>query len=194
MLLLSSAAIVSCSLATMGTFFYLQKDWGAALASEKLGWLPLTSLVIFFLAYSGGYANVPFILMAELFPSRLRSSLSAVSSSFNLICVYTIVRCFPTMQNAMGQHGVFWFYMTSTLVGMPFVYFFLPETKGITLDGIEKLFSPNDTVNEEPRREPTFVLSSISHDLSMKDIRTASLNAVRALTTKRPKLELPSRN
>ncbi|KZS13711.1 Uncharacterized protein APZ42_021097 [Daphnia magna] len=140
-LLLSSAAIVSGALAAMGSFFYMQAQWGPALATETLGWLPLLSLIVFFIAYSGGYANVPFILMGEMFPARYRSILGPLSSSFNLCCTFTVVRSFPLMQISMEKYGAFWFFMCCTLVGIVFVYFLLPETKGKTLDDIEKLFS-----------------------------------------------------
>ncbi len=119
----------------------MQAQWGPAMATEKLGWLPLLSLVVFFIAYSGGYANVPFILMGELFPSRYRSILGPLSSSFNLCCTFIVVRSFPVMQISMEKYGAFWFFMCCTLLGIIFVYFLLPETKGKTLEDIEKLFS-----------------------------------------------------
>jgi facilitated trehalose transporter len=125
----------------MGAFFYMQAQWGPALATEKLGWLPLLSLVVFFIAYSGGYSNVPFILMGEMFPARYRSILGPLSSSFNLCCTFIVVRSFPVMQISMEKYGAFWFFMCCTLLGIVFVYFLLPETKGKTLEDIEKLFS-----------------------------------------------------
>ena len=125
----------------MGAFFYMQAQWGAAMATEKLGWLPLLSLIVFFIAYSGGYANVPFILMGELFPARYRSILAPLSSSFNLMCTFTVVRSFPVMQVTMTPYGAFWFFMCCTVTGMVFVFFVLPETKGKTLEDIEKIFS-----------------------------------------------------
>uniref|UniRef100_A0A0P5NG88 Sugar transporter n=1 Tax=Daphnia magna TaxID=35525 RepID=A0A0P5NG88_9CRUS len=140
-LLLGSASIVSCSLAAMGSFFYMQDQWGPELATEKLGWLPLLSLIVFFIAFSGGYANVPFILMGEMFPARYRSILGPLSSSFNLCCTFIVVRSFPTMQITIGKYGAFWFFMSCTLAGIVFVYFLLPETKGKTLEDIEKIFS-----------------------------------------------------
>jgi hypothetical protein len=45
------------------------------------------------------------------------------------------------MQISMEKYGAFWFFMCCTLLGIVFVYFLLPETKGKTLEDIEKLFS-----------------------------------------------------
>lgn len=113
-LLLCSSAGVSISLALMGTFFYLQHlELGTDTVS--ISWMPLLSLVLFFISYSVGFASVPFILMGELFPSRYRALCSSIASSA------------PSS----------W---CCTLASMPFVYFFLSETKGRTLDQIEAIF------------------------------------------------------
>ena len=45
------------------------------------------------------------------------------------------------MVKTMGEYGTFWFYMCWCILGLFFVYFFLPETKGKSLDDIEKMFS-----------------------------------------------------
>ena len=141
MLLFVSGSFVSLSLASMGTFFYMQKQWGDAKATAELGWLPLLSLIVFFIAFSGGFSNVPLILMGELFPARFRNLLGSVSSSFNLLCTFIVVRSFPDMQTNMTKHGTFWFFMCCTLCSIVFTFFLLPETKGRTLEDIEKLFS-----------------------------------------------------
>lgn len=147
----------------MGAFFYCQMSWGEAAASASLGWLPLLSLIVFFTAYSGGYSNVPFILMGEMFPSRFRSVLGPIASSFNLMCTFTVVRSFPEMQKTMTKHGVFWFFMCCTLASLVFVYFLLPETKGKTLEDIEKLFSvkynKDGTLKDSPAAHATVVHS-----------------------------------
>ena len=129
----------------MGIFFYFQSIWGEKEASASLGWLPLVSLIVFFIAFSGGFASVPFIVMGELFPGRFRNILGSISSSFNLLSAFTVVRSFPDMQVGMTKYGTFWFYMCCTLASMVFVFFLLPETKGKTLEDIEKLFGGKTT-------------------------------------------------
>ena len=146
--MIGSASFVALSLASMGASFYMAYLWGDEAASARLGWLPLLSLIVFFIAYSGGMANVPFIIMGELFPARYRSVLGPISSSFNLLCNFTVVRCFPAMQISMGPYGTFWFFMCCTILSIVFVFFFLPETKGRTLEDIELLFSRKYSVSD----------------------------------------------
>ena len=129
-LLVASALFVTLSMAAMGTFFHLQADWGPEEASDLLGWLPLVSLIVFFAAYSCGMSNVPFIIMGELFPSRYRAVLGPLTSSFNLLCAFAVVRCFPLMFDSMGKDGTFWFFGACTAASIVFVLLFLPETKG----------------------------------------------------------------
>ena len=138
-LLMCSSVGVSISLASMGTFFYLQDQWSES-DIASINWMPLLSLVLYFVAYSAGFASVPFILMGELFPARYRALCSSIASSVNLLCAFIVVLTFPNMQTAMGTYGTFWFFMSCTLVSMLFVYFFLPETKGRTLHQIEDIF------------------------------------------------------
>jgi facilitated trehalose transporter len=45
------------------------------------------------------------------------------------------------MNKTMGEYGTFWFYMSWCVVGVFFVYFFLPETKGKSFEEIERMFA-----------------------------------------------------
>ncbi len=128
-------------MAAMGTFFYLQRIWGEEEATTKLGWLPLVSLMLFFVAYSSGYANVPSIIMGEMFPLRYRYILGPTTSSFNLLCTFAVVRGFPSLEDLIGSDATFLMFMGFTVVSLFFIFFLLPETKGKTLEEIERLFS-----------------------------------------------------
>ena len=73
MLLLISGFFMTISLAALGSFFYLLETADKPDdVKSSLGWLPLASLILFIVAYSTGYANVPFLIMGELFPAKFR--------------------------------------------------------------------------------------------------------------------------
>ena len=153
------------SLASMGIFFYLQDLWGYEETTSTLEWLPLLSLITFFVAYSGGMANVPFIIMGEMFPTRFRTLLGlnfnyssfqvrlnififlilgAISSWVNLLSTFLVVRMFPVLLGSIGEAGTFFLFTTCTFLSIIFVYFLLPETKGKTLEDMEKLFTSSE--------------------------------------------------
>lgn len=165
-LLLGSAAITSISLAAMGVFFYFQRIWGEADATLHLGWLPLVSLMVFMAAYSCGLSNVPFIVMGELFPTRYRTFLGTISSSFNLIVTLIVVRFFPDMLTGLGKDVTFFVFTGCTLTCIVFVYFLLPETKGKTLEDMEQLFSNNvPKVKKIPEEEDEEAVPEVSTQL-----------------------------
>ena len=179
-----SGSVVGLSLFVMGLFFYLQRRWGTDVATNTIGWLPLLSLMVFFAAYSGGYANVPFIVMGEVFPARYRSILGSTSSSFNFLCTLVIVRGFPAMKDGMGAHGTFWFFMCCTLLSLVFVFFLLPETRGKSLEEIERIFSAKNSIRpvESGGRKSVVVPTSATNksvvdesteNSDSKDIETA---------------------
>ena len=79
--------------------------------------------------------------MKESFLSLRRSILGSLASCFNLLCTFTIIRSFSDMNKTMGEYATFWFYMCWCVVGIFFVYFFLPETKGKSFEEIERMFA-----------------------------------------------------
>lgn len=118
---------------------------------QQLGWLPLLCLMSFIIAYSVGFGAVPHLVMGELFPTEYRHRMGTISASFNLCCTFLVVRTFPEMADAMGLAGVYGLYAACCLTAVVFVGFFLPETKGKTLEEIGRLFGqPNKVVDTAP--------------------------------------------
>lgn len=155
-----SGTFMAISLTGLGVFVYLKEIWEELLivdestvaqttALQELGWIPLACLMSFIIAYSIGFGAVPHLIMGELFPVEHRSRLGTISSSFNLCCTFLVVRTFPDMTEAVGLAGVYGIYAGCSLIAVFFVGFFLPETKGRTLEEIGQLFglpAPKQTI------------------------------------------------
>ncbi len=107
-------------------------------------------------------SNVPLIIMGEMFPTRFRTVLGTASSSFNLIVTLLIVRFFPDMLDEFGKDITFFIFTGCTLLSMVFVYFLLPETKGKTLEDMEKLFS-----NDKTRLNNNGIISNIDYNVGI---------------------------
>lgn len=162
-LLLTSGSFVALSLGAMGAFFHLQTVWGVAEATSRLGWLPLVSLIVFFIAYSGGFSNVPFILLGELLPTRCRSLLGPVCASFSVMCAFTALRALPEMFIGLGKDGTFWFFMSCTILSVVFVAICLPETKGKTLEEIERIFGGCPEVKQVEKNKDRLIDDNSNH-------------------------------
>jgi hypothetical protein len=49
---------------------------------------------------------------------------------------FSSIQFFPFMLELVGMHGCMWFFAGSTLIGVFFVYFCIPETKGKSIEAI----------------------------------------------------------
>lgn len=97
-----------------------------------------------------------------MFPSCYRSLLGAISSSFHLFCTFVMVRFFPDMLRNLGKDGTFYFFTGCTLFSAIFVYIWLPETKGKTLEEMEQLFKSKRHHRDNVSRKDIATISSSS--------------------------------
>lgn len=92
-----------------------------------------------------------FIVRSEILPLRLRQRGSSISTAANWICNYIIVQITPPAINNIGWRTYIIFAVLNAL-WVPIIYIFFPETKGLELEDVDKLFSGESTV-QELRRE-----------------------------------------
>jgi len=120
----------------LGTFFYLKETNGA----ENLGWLPLVSMILYIITYNLGCASLPWTFMGELCPSHVKGFASALVTSTCWFLAFIVTYTFADLRNLIGDHFVFWIFGMFSVAGALFSAFILPETRGKSLDEIQKLF------------------------------------------------------
>jgi sugar porter (SP) family MFS transporter len=99
---------------------------------------PMLVLVLAAIAcYALSLAPVTWVVIAEIFPNRIRSSAVSVAVTALWTACFLLTYTFPLLNSALGASGVFWTYAAICLAGLLFIYFRLPETRGKTLEEIE---------------------------------------------------------
>lgn len=109
----------------------------------RAGWRGSAVLVMTLSAiacYALTVAPVVWVLIAEIFPNRIRSQAVSVAVSALWIASFTLTYSFPILNRALGSAGAFWGYGTICLLGAVFIFICVPETKGRTLEEIESSF------------------------------------------------------
>lgn len=103
-------------------------------------WLPYLSvacLILYIFSFAVSVGPIPHIAMAEIFPLHVRGAgmgFSAMSNwTFNTIVIFS----FPLLEKTMGIEYTFALYAVICLLGLMYTYFYMPETKGISLEQIE---------------------------------------------------------
>ncbi|XP_058125935.1 facilitated trehalose transporter Tret1 [Anopheles ziemanni] len=135
MLLYISDVAMIVTLMTLGGFFYM-KDNGHDVSN--IGWVPLTAFVVFVLGFSLGFGPIPWLMMGEILPGKIRGSAASVATAFNWTCTFVVTKTFPDISASLGMSGAFWMFGSVSLVGLLFVILYVPETQGKSLEDIER--------------------------------------------------------
>ncbi|XP_015368914.1 PREDICTED: facilitated trehalose transporter Tret1-2 homolog isoform X2 [Diuraphis noxia] len=135
-LLYISAIGMAITDGTLGLFFYLQES-GRDVSS--IGWLPVTSLVLFIITYCLGFGPLPWAIMGEIFPTNLKSVASALTASFCWILGFILTKLFGAVSDAIGIYSVFWIFAVCCIFALLFTAFLLPQTEGKTLQEIQDM-------------------------------------------------------
>lgn len=94
-------------------------------------------VVVFICAYVAGFAwswgPLGWLVPSEIFPLEIRSAAQSVNVSVNMIFTFIVAQIFLTMLCHL-KFGLFIFFAFFVFVMSIFVYYFLPETKGIPIE------------------------------------------------------------
>ena len=108
--------------------------------TEITGWLVTACLCLFIASFSVGPGVVVWLALSELMPTRIRSTGMGIALLLNQGVATGIAAVFlPTVGN-FGYSAMFFFWAACTVIYFVTAAFFLPETKGKTLEEIEEYF------------------------------------------------------
>lgn len=138
LLLYVSAVSMCLTLFALGTFFYF-KTHGADVSS--IGWIPLLSLIVYVIGFSLGFGPIPWLMMGEILPVKIRGSAASIATGFNWTCTFVVTKTFQDIRMLIGAHGAFWLFGVIVIIGFVFVVACVPETRGRSLEEIEKGFT-----------------------------------------------------
>ena len=95
--------------------------------------------------YAMSLAPVVWVVIAEIFPNRIRGAAMSAAVSALWIGCFTLTYSFPFLNAKLGSAGTFWLYAGICVAGFLFIKLKLPETKGKSLEQIER-----ELVDDQP--------------------------------------------
>lgn len=123
---------VMLSLFALGTSFAF-----AGVLGSSLKWVAVGSLVTYIICFAMSLGPIGWILVSEVFPLRIRGIAMSVCTVSNFAFNFFVVGSFPVLLHGIGGAWTFWIFGIVSILCIIFVYFFVPETKGISLEEIE---------------------------------------------------------
>jgi sugar porter (SP) family MFS transporter len=100
---------------------------------------PVLGLVLGAIAcYAATLAPVTWVVISEIFPNRIRGAAMSVSVFFLWLACFILTYTFPILKERFGAANTFWTYAVICVGGFLLVRLRLPETKGRSLEQIER--------------------------------------------------------
>jgi hypothetical protein len=118
----------------------IERAFYGPVPAERTGWLVTTCLAIFIASYSMGPGVVVWIALSELMPTRIRSIGMGIALLLNQGVSTLLAAVFLPVVGNYGYFAMFFFCAGCTVIYFITATFFLPETKGKTLEEIEMCF------------------------------------------------------
>ncbi|KAL1501806.1 hypothetical protein ABEB36_007062 [Hypothenemus hampei] len=137
-LLIISNIFSAIALISLGAYFYMLSS---SMDVSCMNWLPIVSLITFIITFNLGLANLPWVILSELFPANIKPLSSTVATFFCFGLSFVVNICFPIITETLGMPGTFWIFAGILFVGFTFSIIIIPETKGKSSLEIQHMLS-----------------------------------------------------
>lgn len=132
MLSLSGTAV---SLLVTAIFLYLKNFTDIDLG--QFSYVPLAALISYIIMYSVGIQNIPVLVLSEIFPTNVKAFALGLIDIYFALSVIVVSKFFHWSSKNCGMHIPFFTFAACSFIGLIFVVFVVPETKGKTLEDIQ---------------------------------------------------------
>ena len=136
-LLMLSGFIMAVTYGTFGYCLYIMRERETDAIDTTMFWTIAVCLILYRSGYLLGWGAVGLFIPAELIPNRARGVGCGIAETFSWLLSASVSYTFIYMTRTFHDYGTFWFYAGINALGIVFVYFCLPETKGVSLEDFE---------------------------------------------------------
>ncbi|XP_073274749.1 inositol transporter 1 [Primulina huaijiensis] len=136
-LALSSLCGVTISLIVLAVAFFLQSTDPV---NGFYGWIAVVGLALYIAFFSPGMGPVPWTVNSEIYPEAYRGLCGGMSATVNWISNLIVAQSFLSLAEAVGTGQTFLILAGVAVVAFIFVVLFVPETKGLSFEEVEKIW------------------------------------------------------
>lgn len=147
-MLFLSQMLMAITTLCLGIYFFIQRN--NSLTAENLAWLPMTSLGLFIIGYGMGQGPLVHTMIGEVCAADIKGFAIGVALSLNWLLTFFITKFFDDLQTAIGTDATFWIFSGFSFLGAAFVCFCVPETKGKSLNAIQRMLAG---IKEPPKED-----------------------------------------
>lgn len=109
-----------------------------AVLGDNLKWIAIGSVAVYIASFAMSLGPVGWILVSEILPLKIRGFAMSLCTVANFSFNFLVVLSFLPLINSIGESWTFLIFAGICILSIFFVHFYVPETKGISLEEIEK--------------------------------------------------------
>ncbi|CAO3615047.1 unnamed protein product [Mucor fragilis] len=143
-LMVAALAMASCMIIVAVITALFQDDWEN---HQREGWVSVAFIYIFIINFAYAWGPICWVVPAEIFPLRSRAKAMSVTTSANWMCNFVIGLIVPIMLEKI-TYGTYIFFACFLILSFFFVWFFVPETKGRSLEEMDEVFGGKSAVHD----------------------------------------------
>ena len=98
----------------------------------------LAALLVYISFFAASFAPVMWVIISEIYPNRIKGVAMSFSTAVSWLCTFLTVYFAPVIQGGLGLSYLFGIFGVFSVIAFVFVKFWIPETKGKSLEQIEK--------------------------------------------------------
>lgn len=121
-------------------------------ANNIFGVITLLFMVIYTASFMMSWGPITWVLLSEIFPNRIRSGAMAIAVAVQWLANFTITSTYPSMMNFSGTF-TYGFYALMCILSGIFIWKFIPETKGKTLEQLESFWQKDPSKIVENKKK-----------------------------------------
>ncbi|XP_039120383.1 inositol transporter 1-like [Dioscorea cayenensis subsp. rotundata] len=137
-LALTSLLGVILSLFILSGAFFLQSS--SVSVGTNIGWFAVLGLALYIASFAPGMGPVPWAVNSEIYPEAYRGVCGGMSATVNWVCNLIVAQTFLSVVALVGTAATFLTIAGIAIVAFGFVTAFVPETKGLSFDQVERLW------------------------------------------------------
>ncbi len=98
----------------------------------------LVALLVYISFFAASFAPVMWVIISEIYPNRIKGLAMSFSTAVSWLCTFLTVYFAPVIQGSLGLSYLFGIFGVFSIIAFVFVKFWIPETKGKSLEQIER--------------------------------------------------------
>ncbi|KDP36438.1 hypothetical protein JCGZ_09508 [Jatropha curcas] len=106
---------------------------------SRFGFLAVMFLGLYIISYAPGMGTIPWIVNSEIYPLQYRGIGGGIAAMSNWVANLIVSETYLTLTEHLGAGGTFFLFAGISCIGLAAIFWFVPETKGLTFEEVEKI-------------------------------------------------------